>query len=222
MAEMSLLEFARGPALYGATVVFVVGVLWRLLGILLLPRKKDYSEPRESGWRPWLGGVRVVFSRMWPRRDFLWRTAYSQAMGYIFHIGLALVVFGGSFHILFIENVFGVSWPALPNGFIYFTGAVSVAVLAALLIRRILHPVLRMLSNFDDYFSWFVTTAPLVTGLMAVGHIGARYETLLALHILSFDLLLLWFPFGKLIHAFFFVPSRAITGYIFTRRGAST
>ena len=33
--------------------------------------------------------------------------------------------------------------------------------------------VLRMLSNFDDYFSWFITALVMVTGLMATAHIGA-------------------------------------------------
>jgi nitrate reductase gamma subunit len=62
----------------------------------------------------------------------------------------------------------------------------------------------------------------LVTGIAATAHIGARYETLLALHILSFDLLLLWFPFGKLMHAFYILPSRAINGALLARKGATS
>lgn len=219
---MDLLAFARGPALTFSLVIFVVGVLWRLLAIFFLPHRRDLSEPRKSGIAPWLGGARVVFERMWPRKEFQPRTTYNQALGYIFHIGLAIIVFGGAFHILFIKSLFGVSWPSLPNTFVYATGVLTIVALVAMLIRRITHPVVRMLSNFDDYFSWFLTIAPVATGLMAVAHLGARYETLLALHILSFELLLIWFPFGKLMHAFLFVPSRAVTGYVFTRRGAST
>ena len=82
--------------------------------------------------------------------------------------------------------------------------------------------MLRVLSNFDDYFSWAVVAAPLVTGLMATAHLGGPYETLLGVHILSFEVLLVWFPFGKLMHAFLFAPSRAAAGYVFTRKGAST
>ena len=59
-----------------------------------------------------------------------------------------------------------------------------------------------------------------MTGLANTAHIGARYETLLALHILSVDLLLVWFPFGKLMHAFYLVPSRAINGALLGRKGA--
>jgi nitrate reductase gamma subunit len=82
------------------------------------------------------------------------------------------------------------------------------------------NPVIRMLSNFDDYFSWFVTMAVMVTGLAATAHVGAPYETLLGLHILSVDVLLIWFPFGKLMHAFYIFPSRAINGAVLARKGA--
>jgi nitrate reductase gamma subunit len=78
---------------------------------------------------------------------------------------------------------------------------------------------MRSLSTFDDYFSWFVTFAPLVTGVMAYAHLGLRYETMLAIHILSVELLLIWFPFGKLMHTFLFIPTRAQLGAFFQRRG---
>jgi len=31
------------------------------------------------------------------------------------------------------------------------------------LIARLTNPVLKLLSNFDDYFSWFVTVLPMIT-----------------------------------------------------------
>ncbi len=219
---MDLLAFARGPALYWSVIVFVVGIAWRLTGIFLLKHKKDFSEPRETGLKPWLGGLRLVAMRSWPRHEFAKKTMFNEIMGYVFHIGLGIVVFLFVPHILFMKDVFGVSWPGLPNAFIYGVGVVTIATLLAVLVRRVTHPVLRLISNFDDYFSWFVTIAPLITGFLAVAHFGARYENLLAVHILSVELLLLWFPFGKLMHAFLIVPSRAAEGYAFTRKGAST
>jgi hypothetical protein len=59
-----------------------------------------------------------------------------------------------------------------------------------------------------------------VTGLMAVAHFGLRYETMLAIHILSFEVFLIWFPFGKLMHSIIVFGSRYTTGVTFTRRGA--
>lgn len=217
---MELLEFARGPALMWSLIIFCFGVAWRLVGILLLRRKPDLSEARSRAtlW----GGIRTVFSRIWVRKEFQSRTAYGAALGYVFHIGLAIVVLLFVPHILFIKDLTGLSWGGLPNGVIYATGVITLIALIIIMIRRLTHPVLKLLSNFDDYFSWVVTTAPLLTGLLATAHLGARYETLLGLHILSVELFLAWFPFGKLMHAILFAVSRGTTGALLERKGAAT
>jgi nitrate reductase gamma subunit len=216
--------------MYWATTIFVIGVLWRLLGILLLRRKKDLSEPRNrAAWK----GLRLIGLRSWPRKEFLGGTAFGEIMGYTFHIGFFAALFLYLPHILFFEDiaksligvnfkrVLGFGWPYLPGGVIYFFSAVSLAALIAVLIHRIANPVKRMLSNFDDYFSWFVTIAPVATGMLAYSHFGAPYPTLLALHLLSVELLMLWFPFGKLMHAFTIFAARGIQGVQFERKGAS-
>jgi nitrate reductase gamma subunit len=78
-----------------------------------------------------------------------------------------------------------------------------------------------MLSNFDDYFSWFVTIAPIATGMLAYSHYGAPYPKLLGLHLVSVELLMIWFPFGKLMHAFTMFLARGVQGVEFERKGAS-
>jgi nitrate reductase gamma subunit len=216
---MDLLDFARGPALQWSLVILVFGLAWRLVGVLLLKKKPDHSEPRGSGG---IGGaLRMIWVRMWPKPEFMRNEALDLALGYVFHIGLFVVVFFFLPHILFIKDLTGLSWPNLPNGVIFFIGAVTVAAMVALLFQRIMTPVKRLLSNFDDYFSWFVTVAPLVTGLLASAHVGARYETLLALHLLSVALLFIWLPFGKLMHTFMVFVSRGTTGAAFARKGAA-
>ena len=215
---MDLLEFARGPALQVASLIFAAGLIWRLIHLLLIPKKTDLSEPRCGGER--IGGVRTIFSRLRHHEPFRQRTRYNASLAYTIHIGLAVIIFASAPHILVVESVVGLSWPALPNVWIHIAAALTLAALLISLARRLSHPVLKMISNFDDYFTWFVTTLPVVTGLMAVAHIGARYELLLAIHILSFNLFLVWFPFGKLMHSFIVFGSRYTTGVTFTRRGA--
>ena len=92
----------------------------------------------------------------------------------------------------------------------------------ALLVRRVTSPVLNLISNFDDYFSWLMTMLPLVTGLIIPLRLGLRYETLLAIHILSVAALFVWLPFGKLGHTFLVFITRGTTGIAFQRRGAKT
>lgn len=242
---MDLLDIARGPALKGALAIFFFGITWRLIGIALLRHNWLLSFAREGG-KPWMGAVRSLFtlrrprlskprrspvesaadaaiaigSRSWPHPPFVKRTLYGETLGYLFHLGLALVVVFSAQHILLLKSFFGASWPAIPTPIITIIAVLTLATLFAIVLRRVGSPVLRQLSNFDDYFSWCVVTLVFVTGLMAHGHVGGPYREVLAWHILSFDLLMVWFPFGKLMHAFFIGPSRAVAGYLLKRRGA--
>ncbi len=215
---MELLEFARGPGLEIAVIIFIAGIIWRLIHLFLTARKVDISEPRQGGTVG--GGIRAIFSRFLHHQAFRKRTLNGTVIAYAMHISLAIVIFGGAPHILFIESFTGLSWPALPSAVIHVAAAIALAALLAGIGRRLSHPVLRMISNFDDYFSWLVTIVPIATGLLAVAHVGARYETLLGLHILSFEVFLIWFPFGKLMHSIIVFGSRYTTGVTFTRRGA--
>ena len=215
---MDLLDFARGPALQVAALIFVAGLIWRLLHLFLTQKKTDISEARQSGSVG--GGLRAIFSRFRHHEPFRKRTRNGTILAYTIHIGLAIVVLGSAPHILLIESFSGLGWSPMPNVVIHFAAALTLAALLTSLGRRMSHPVLKMLSNFDDYFTWLVTTLPVITGLMAVAHVGARYELLLAIHILSFNAFLIWFPFGKLMHSFIAIGSRYTTGVTFTRRGA--
>ena len=215
---MELLEFARGDGLQIAVTVFAAGLVWRLIHLLLTLRKTDLSEARLGGEK--MGGIRTIFSRFVHHEPFRERTRNGTIIAYTFHIGLAIIVFGSAPHILFIDSFSGLSWAPLPTIFIHVVAAVTLAALIAALGRRLRHPVLKLLSNFDDYFSWLITTLPVITGLLAVAHLGARYETLLAIHILSFEAFLIWFPFGKLMHSIIVFGSRYTTGVTFSRRGA--
>jgi len=215
---MELLEFARGDGLQIAVTVFAAGLIWRLVHLLLTVRKTDLSEPRQGG--EIAGGLRTIFTRFVHHEPFRERTRNGTLIAYAFHIGLVIIFLGGAPHILFIESFTGLGWTPLPTVVIHVTAAITLAALIAAVVRRLRHPVLSMLSNFDDYFTWLVTTVPVISGLMAVAHVGARYETLLAIHILSFEVFLIWFPFGKLMHSVIVFGSRYTTGVTFTRRGA--
>lgn len=216
---MELLDFARGPALQVSLAVFVLGTLWRLVGVLMLPRRGDHSAPREGAPSRPVAALKTILRRMWPNKAFIQRTVFTTLNSYVFHLGLAVIVFGLAPHILFIESLTGLSWPGLPSNLIYGVSVLTLASLAAALSRRIFHPVGRLLSGVSDYVSWAMTALPVVTGLLATSHLGARYETLLGLHILSVCAFFIWFPFGKLMHAFLFAFSRGATGIRFSHRG---
>jgi len=219
---MDVLSFSRGIGLKVAIAIFCLGVAWRILAFALLKIKRDFNKPRESVVKYLMSGLITTGTRSWPHREFIGRTGPGEALGYSYHLGLFAVVLLFTPHILLLGSLFGVTWPGLPSSVITIIAVLTLTLFLAVLFRRVTNPVLRMLSNFDDYFSWFVTMLVLLTGLAATAHVGAPYETLLAVHILSVDLLLIWFPFGKLMHAFYIMPSRAINGALLARKGATS
>ena len=217
---MDLLDFARGPALQVAAYIFVAGILWRLIGILMLKEKPEFSEPRGPGGL--MAALKVIYTRSFTAPPFKRATMYPKMLGYVLHIGFFVVIFLFVPHIVFFEGFLGFDWPGLPNNVIYLSGVATVVAGLALLVRRLTNPVLKLISNFDDYFSWFVTMLPIVTGLIMPVRMGVRYETLLAIHILSVAVLMIWLPFGKLGHSFLVFVTRGTTGMVFERRGAKT
>ncbi len=217
---MDLLEFARGPALQIAITIFVFGIVFRVVSLFLMFRTKD-SSAGSSRQRPVVvAALREIVRRLWPQSAYADRTRFSLVNGYVMHFGLAIVVLFLMPHILFIDDLFGLSWPALPSNVVYAVAVITVASMVAALVMRFSNPAQRIISTFDDWFSWLVTFLPLISGLVATSHLGARYETLLALHILSVALFLAWLPFGKLFHFFLVFVTRAQTGAHLSHRGA--
>ena len=225
---MELLEFARGPALVASVAVFILGLAWRLHRIFRRPVRPEFSQPRND--RAWTGGVRAIFAKMLPPKNVAIRTV-QMVNAYAYHVALALVAFSFAPHIDFVRRYTGLHWTPLPDPVMYLATAVAIVGLVIALMDRLTNPVLKLLSSFDDYFSWIVTMLPLLTGMALIERpyypppvVAPTLPTvpaLLAIHLLSLELLLVWLPFGKLAHAALFLVSRWRTGVDFARKGAA-
>jgi len=222
----ALLEFARGPALTVSLVILFAGVAWRLIGIFRIPKRPDLSEPRSTALVS--GALRGIVTRMWPHREFGNSPTLATSNGYVYHIGLAFVALGYLPHIAFVERLTGLHWPALPESVFYVAAGLTIVSLFIALLYRLTDPVLKLLSNFDDYFSWFVVMLALLSGMLVVeqsfrpgaGTASPNDPMLVAFHLLAVELLFVWLPFGKLSHAFLVFVSRGTTGAAFVRKGA--
>jgi nitrate reductase gamma subunit len=219
---MTLLMFARGPAIQAATLIMICGICWRLAGIFLLRGRPRLAASRHSVTAQLGLGVSTILTRFVPRRTFWPRIAVSVVLSAVFHIGFVVILLGGAPHILLLHQMTGLSWPNLPKGLVVIVSGLTMASMIALLIRRIFHPVLRLLSTVDDYLSWVVVFLPVLTGVLLSGETIGGYGTLLALHILSVELLMIWLPFGKLMHTLLVFAGRGAMGVNFARKGAAT
>lgn len=219
MTETELLTWARGPGFQIASIIFALGITLRLGEILMLGRKANLAEAKGPEMS---SGLRTIFTRSVPDASTFKRSAFSITAGYIFHIGLFVVIFLFAPHILFFKDLLHLSWPALPSTVIDATAVITIIALFAVIVHRLRDPVKRFLSTFDDYLGWFVTLLPLVTGYIAFHRVGMSAPSLIAIHILSVELLMIVIPFTKLMHMFTFALSRWYNGAISGYRGVQS
>jgi nitrate reductase gamma subunit len=219
MDANELLTWARGPGFDIALIIFIGGMLLRLFEVLSLGKKPDLSAPRGSGAE---GAIRTVFSRFIPRKQVFDKEPLRIINAYIMHLGFFAVLFLYGPHIPLFESFLGFGWPALPSGAINAIGAVTILSIIAALIFRMNSKVLRFLTTPGDYIAWLVTLLPVLTGYLAYNHMLLPYTMMLAVHILSVELLMVVAPFTKLTHMFSFVTARWYQGYKAGQRGVES
>ncbi|NOQ90491.1 MAG: hypothetical protein GQ549_06060 [Gammaproteobacteria bacterium] len=219
MSEIEFLNWVRGPGFQIAVIVFIAGVIIRFAEILLLGRKANLAEAKGSEMS---SGLRTIITRSIPDKGTFKRSSFTVVAGYIFHLGLFVTIFLFAPHILMFKDIFGFGWPSLPTPVVDAMAVVTIIALLAVLAHRMSNTVLKFLSTKEDYFVWLATIAPLITGYIAFHRIGTTAPTLLAIHILSIELLLVIFPFTKLMHAFTIVLSRWYNGAISGYRGVES
>lgn len=219
MTEIELLNWARGPGLQIATIIFVAGVVIRVLEILLLGRKANLAEAKGGEMA---NGLKTMVTRTIPDATTFKRSSVTIVSGYAFHIGLFVVCFLSAPHILFLKDIIGFGWPSAPTAVIDAFAVITIIAMLVTLVNRLTNKAMRYLTNFEDLLTWFVTFLPLVTGYIAFHRIGMTAPTLLAVHILSVELLLIIFPFTKLMHAFTLFLARWYNGAISGYRGVAS
>lgn len=220
MSEVNeLLLWARGPAFDWALMIMIFGVIVRLIEIFSLGRRTDLAVARTttpgSGWR-------TMRTRSFKLRVLSPRTAVTYYGGFVFHIGLAVTILFLVPHIEVWQSLFKIGWPGLPTSMIDFVAVITMLAMLILLVDRLTNKVKKQLSGFSDYLVWFVTFLPLLTGYLTYHHLGLPYTMMLAIHILSVELLMVVLPFTKLIHTFTIFPARWYNGDQFARKGVES
>jgi nitrate reductase gamma subunit len=223
---MNLLTWVRGPLLWLSLAIFFTGIFWRMFSLWRLPVNHKPKAHERIAFDT-QDAFKAAMSRMQPKGGFHPSATLVTINPYVFHIGIAVVFFGYAPHIAFMHKLTGLWWPALPDMVMYFAASATIVSLTMALLFRLTDPVLKRISSADDYISWTVTFLPFLTGMAVLNEPSSAvlvrdhviYPTPLAIHLLSLELLLIWFPFGKLMHAFLVMPARMQLATFFGRRG---
>jgi len=207
-------DFIDGPLWFFAVTIFILGVLWNLVAVCLGKRRVDYSVPRDSAASH---AIKTVFTRFIPNRHMVPRVRLQIVAGYMFHLGLFVLLFFAAPHVRFIEeNITGFGWTPVPHWAFIVASQFAFFGLILLWLRRITNLVSRLISRIDDHVAAVLTFVVMLTGCLALLE---SFEALRLLHRFFVELLLIYFPFSCLMHTFTFLPSRLFTGAWFGRRG---
>jgi nitrate reductase gamma subunit len=213
---VTIAEFVDGPLWYFSAAVFVIGVSLRLIVMVGQGYKKNLSKPRASAAA---GAIGTNITRFIPHREFMPRIRLTVYAGYIFHIGLFLLLIFAAPHIDFYEaKIFGFDWPAMPHWAFLVTAEMAFLGLLILWLHRIIHPVTRIISTRGDHLASILTFIVMLTGCLALAR---SYEPLRVFHLFTAELLLIYFPFSMLMHTFTVFLSRGYIGAHFGRRGVN-
>lgn len=197
MNEIEILTWLRGPGLQISVGLFALGLIFRTVQNLTIGMSTNLAEAKGSYFMP---GMATIVRRSLFHPGTTHRGYFTMIAGYTFHIGLLVTLFFLEQHILLFKSILGFAWPSLSPAIINITALIAIAALIAVLLHRIMDPVVRKLTDYQDYLAWILTIAPLITGYLAMHPIASTYQTALILHIISAEVLLIAIPFTKLSH----------------------
>ncbi len=203
-------EILTGPGIWFAFIIFIGGLILRLTYLFALSREKDkvFYNHMSLSW-----GMRSIGHWLIPLGSASMRNQPVFAVVfYVFHICLLGVPLFLSAHNILWDEAFGISLWSMPDRWADALTIVVIGTVFFLFIRRLARPEVRILTSFWDYFLLVLTLLPFLTGFLAY-HQWGSYNTILTLHILSAEILLIVIPFSKLAHVFLFFFTRAFIGF---------
>jgi len=201
-------EFARGPLVWIAFIVFVSGCLYQLASRAKLAKRDKVVFPylhskyalRSIGH--WIMPYASRSTRIRPVFAFL---------SFLFHFCLLVTPVFALGHVLSWQESWGIRWWSLPAWLGNVMSILVVAIGLIFAIRRLVDPVARYVTSASDFVILAIVLAPFVTGILAYYRIF-DYKTILTLHIFSGAIWLVAIPFTRLVHMLFFPFTRAYMG----------
>jgi len=207
--DPSLYNFVRGPLVWIAFIVFIGGSIYKIREMVLLFKKEKIINPYMSlkyTLRSLLHWLIPFNSVNWRRRPVI------TTVTFLFHIGLVFTpIFLLSHNILWRES-WGITWWTLPEGLAEIMTLVVIFCCVFFFLRRIFAPEVKFVTFDSDYLLLFIAFAPFITGFLAYHQWLLPHKTMVILHILFGEIMLIAIPFTRLGHMFYLFLTRAYMG----------
>jgi nitrate reductase gamma subunit len=119
------------------------------------------------------------------------------------------------------KSLLGFGWPTLPLPVTDWLAAVAIVAMVALLIHRLVNPVMKLITGPAEWLNWVLVFLPMVTGYLMTHHMVNPYEMIYSLHMITVDVLLIWIPLSRISHFIFYFFSRTIHGFEYGKRAVN-
>ena len=207
-------DFIRGPMVWVAFLVFILGTVYQVYRFYRLSRPQERyrvripfgkppKDPEEAPDEPVLSWSQKM------RLNVVGVNPVMVSVTTIFHLALVFTPFFVLGHNVLLDLAWHASLPSLPEA---LTDGLTMVVIAGgvfFLLRRLFYTRVRAISTAYDYLVLLIATAPFITGFMAYHHIF-DYDTVILLHILAGEIMLMAVPFTKLVHMPYFFINRFV------------
>lgn len=209
-------DIVRGPLVWVALIVFIVGTIIQIGRFYRLSRPKETLKFKPRAPKPGEPvAVEPLPTASWAYKlkmlklTILGSQPIMIVITTIFHVCLVLTPLFVLGHNVLIDLAWGMSFPSFPET---VTDALTVIVMAGgvyFLYRRLFVRRVRAITTSYDYIVLLIATAPFISGFLAY-HRLFDYDTVIFIHMLAGEIMLMAIPFTKLVHMPFFFINRFV------------
>ena len=207
--DPSLYNLLRGPLVWIAFLVFIGGSIYKVREMILLAKNEKVVMPYISLKLT----LRSLFHWLIPFNSVNWRLRpVITIVTFLFHIGLVFTPIFLVAHNVLINESWGIDWWTLPENLADIMTMIVIGSCIFFFLRRIFAPEVRFVTFADDYLILAITFLPFITAFLAYHQWLLPNKTMVILHMLFGEIMLIAIPFTRLGHMFYFFLTRAYMG----------
>ena len=214
-----MVDFIQGQLVSIAFVIFILGLIFQFFQFFKLTKKKEWIYPPGEVKREKKTAGKWVTFCLASLNGTLWKTdPLITIVTSVFHVFLILVPLFLLGHNILLNQSWGLSLWSLPESITDILTLVVLICVAFFLGRRLFLSRVRVITSLYDYTILLIALAPFLTGYLAY-HQWFHYDTVMTVHVLAGEVMLITIPFTKLGHMLFFFLYRFLIGneYSFAR-----
>lgn len=217
IVPFDLYNLVRGPAFLLTTAVFVAGMVFRAAQFARMTRKVRVSARPAAApaapadtflqqGRSALSGLFIKYRR-WERGTIFHTHPVMSRVSVVFHILLFLSPLLLPAHNILAYQTLGVSIFTVPEPVLDWFTVIVIAGCVFFLARRLAYRRVRLLTQPVDFVILALVAAPFVTAYLAY-HQFFSYRTVLLVHMIIGEIVIMAIPFTKLGHMPFLIFAR--------------